>query len=239
MDSVVAVKQCSKCGEVKSVTEFVPDRRLQSGIKAHCKSCRDVAHRVWRKNNPNYVPPCLKCGVSKYWAEWRVKNPDSYIKSQVKYASSHREDKRLKALSRMRTDQKAHNERTTKWKNENRDRENELKRLRYAKNPEPRRAIDLRRRVRKLNAPGSHTQTEISALLIKQKHVCANPYCSVGLEVSNRTVDHIVALARGGSNSIENLQWLCRRCNGRKKDLELDVWLSREALRTAKAQLAA
>ena len=31
------------------------------------------------------------------------------------------------------------------------------------------------------------------------------------------TIDHIVALAHGGSNDISNLQTLCRCCNGKKQ----------------------
>ncbi len=34
---------------------------------------------------------------------------------------------------------------------------------------------------------------------------------------TNLTIDHIVALARGGSNDISNLQTLCLTCNQQKK----------------------
>lgn len=35
---------------------------------------------------------------------------------------------------------------------------------------------------------------------------------------TNLTIDHIVALARGGQNDISNLQTLCRTCNQEKTD---------------------
>ena len=35
---------------------------------------------------------------------------------------------------------------------------------------------------------------------------------------ANLTIDHITPLAHGGTNDFDNLQTLCRACNGRKKD---------------------
>ena len=35
----------------------------------------------------------------------------------------------------------------------------------------------------------------------------------------NLEIDHVVPLARGGSNRLENLQLLCRDCN-RRKDVD-------------------
>ncbi len=34
---------------------------------------------------------------------------------------------------------------------------------------------------------------------------------------TNLTIDHIIALARGGQNDISNLQTLCHTCNQQKK----------------------
>jgi len=38
--------------------------------------------------------------------------------------------------------------------------------------------------------------------------------------VERLTVDHKLAISRGGSNEKNNLQWACRRCNGYKGDMK-------------------
>jgi len=42
--------------------------------------------------------------------------------------------------------------------------------------------------------------------------------CGKKIEETPLNVDHIIPLAKGGSNDISNLQTLCRLCNQKKKD---------------------
>ena len=42
--------------------------------------------------------------------------------------------------------------------------------------------------------------------------------CGKTQQETELTVDHIIPLARGGSNDISNLQTLCRSCNQEKKN---------------------
>lgn len=41
--------------------------------------------------------------------------------------------------------------------------------------------------------------------------------CGKTAQESELTIDHIIPLAKGGSNDISNLQTLCLTCNGKKK----------------------
>lgn len=75
-----------------------------------------------------------------------------------------------------------------------------------AQNPLERRAYYINRRARN----GACTGAELATIRRDQKNKCA--YCHTILN-EDAEVDHIVPLARGGSNWPSNLQWLCQGCN--------------------------
>ena len=51
------------------------------------------------------------------------------------------------------------------------------------------------------------------ALKVWQRDNCRCVRCGSGVDL---TVDHIVAVVRGGGNGLENLQTMCRPCNSSK-----------------------
>ena len=86
-----------------------------------------------------------------------------------------------------------------------------------AANPEATRSRGRNYRARARSAEGSHTGEDIKALFKKQKGKCI--YCPAKLGDSYH-VDHIKALARGGSNWPSNLQLTCGPCNNRKRAID-------------------
>lgn len=44
-------------------------------------------------------------------------------------------------------------------------------------------------------------------------------FCKCRLNNSNRTIDHLIPQARGGSNSWYNKVWCCFKCNNEKGDM--------------------
>ena len=47
-------------------------------------------------------------------------------------------------------------------------------------------------------------------------------YCNCPLTKSTATIDHLIPLARGGSNTESNRVWCCKHCNIQKGDLTPD-----------------
>lgn len=85
----------------------------------------------------------------------------------------------------------------------------------HAENPEKCREIRRNRKARIRGAEGKHTKEDIADIFRLQKGKCAHPWCRVNLG-EDFHVDHIVAIARGGSNDRRNLQILCQLCNLKK-----------------------
>lgn len=96
-----------------------------------------------------------------------------------------------------------HKEYVDNWRREHPDR------VRASRKP-----TDSRRRARLRNAVGSFTATEWRELLCLYRSRCA--YC--GKKSKKLTVDHIIPLVKGGTNTIDNVAPACGKCNSSKRD---------------------
>jgi 5-methylcytosine-specific restriction endonuclease McrA len=81
----------------------------------------------------------------------------------------------------------------------------------HLEHPEVGRARSLNYRARKIQAEGSFTAAEWLAVVAQFGGRCS--YCG---ESGPLEADHRIPLARGGSNTIDNILPACRRCNARK-----------------------
>ena len=95
------------------------------------------------------------------------------------------------------------------------------------RNPDKARAMDrvakMNRRARNMN--GAHTADEWRLLCAQYGNVCLCCGSSAPL-----TVDHVIPLARGGTNTIDNIQPLCHACNTRKSTRTTDYRVGRQPL---------
>lgn len=91
-------------------------------------------------------------------------------------------------------------------------------------------AVKHNRRAREKNLPGSHTASDVLALWEQQKHRCAVQGCTNPITDSGKHryhIDHVIPLAKGGSNHHGNLQILCQKHNSQKSDRDPIEWAQR------------
>lgn len=140
--------------------------------------------------------PCLHGHV----AERMVSNKgcvDCLLHNRIKY---HHENRDVQ-LDRMRN-----------WHKENTIKVRERNSEWQSNNKEIVASISRNRRALKKGSTGQHSKRDVDQLLKLQRHKCA----CCGVKLSTYHVDHIVPLARGGSNDKINLQILCATCNLQK-----------------------
>lgn len=220
-------KCCTKCGELKPLTDFYGSKGMRDGKRPDCKVCMralvmnrynqaGVKEQRSTQRKERYADPEHRAKIFADLAEYRSKPENA--------ARARQRTKEWRSIPENK-------ERHTKWAAEYHSVPENKERLRHAKlqwtrsNREAVASAKARRRANRLASPGTHTRKEVSDLLVQQRFCCAN--CEADLHMVKRHLDHWMPLIKGGSNSIENLQWLCATCNVKKGALDPIDWLVR------------
>lgn len=198
-------------GKARRWKQANPERKraLDKSYREQHGECIRQYLRRWHSANSERLKPIKRADYRNNLARYRQYFHDRYWADPERARARARQDYRNHRESRLAACQQhylLHRDqrlaRAAVWKRNNRDRVQ---------------ALHHRRRARKLAAEGSYTATEWQAL-------CAwfgNRCLACGTE-GPLTVDHVIALARGGSNFIGNLQPLCGPCNSRKNARHAD-----------------
>lgn len=176
-------KCCIKCGEAKPVSEFYKNKNAPGGLRTHCKGCMKIYSREWRIKNPEQW---IKAGT-----EWYVNNKERALALSAKRYKDHGDQIRAQHAKY----RAAHSGKNTKWCREN---------------PDKILARTNRRRARKVNAAGTARAEQIAARREFYGEAC---YICGGLV---EAMDHVKPLAAGDSNWPANLRPICNRCNSAK-----------------------
>jgi 5-methylcytosine-specific restriction endonuclease McrA len=209
------------------------EARLQ-GLKHYFTGCPCPRGHIAKKfvNSKK----CLECSRERT-VEFRAKNPEKAPEYDRRYRNKIGEERnrrrreiRTQNLEYVRAQERARNPDRTRNRDPEKNRQYARNwRQRYpekhhqqwqewkANNPELYKECQRKgwrnRRARKALAVGTFTSDDVKEIIEAQKGRCA--YCRKNIRRKYHE-DHIVPLARGGSNERSNIQVLCPKCNRKK-----------------------
>ena len=179
-------KQCSKCEEVKELSEFYKDKDKQDGLTTQCKSCKKIYLKEYRAINRDAVLYKLR--------EYYQNNKDMFREYGKSYKKANKEAIQARELL-------AKDDRATKRKLY---RQTEKYKARHKNEKHKRRSKERR---------GDVTTEQIIELQ-KNSKVCY--WCNTSLKNIEIHIDHYIPLAKGGKHTISNLVMSCSKCNQSK-----------------------
>jgi 5-methylcytosine-specific restriction endonuclease McrA len=198
--------------------------------------------REQKKREREINPEKVKARKREYYANhaeqereakrrWRMENPERAKAISQKYQETHKEQIREYDRRRRAENPEKARERVQKWKKANPERVKELVRNWKTNNPErdkelsrekahrwavahPEKVLEhaRRRRALKAGAIGFYTEDDVRKQFEAQMGLCC--WCLRPLTDYER--DHLIALARGGTNWARNIVVACPHCNGSK-----------------------
>jgi hypothetical protein len=193
--------RCSKCGIALNEQTGRKNSHRKTGMSACCRLCDREDVRARRAANPEHARATDRA--------WNAANKEHVRKVKAAYASRRPEIRR-------KIDQKFHASKPTEFWTE------KMRRWR-AKNPDRwahhSRGGTHRRRSRMNAIEATITAQDWLETLEVFDHRCA--YCNGRTEHLEQ--EHVVAIARGGGHTAENIVPACRSCNAKKKDRP--VWV--------------
>lgn len=180
-------KVCKKCGECKPRTSFATNKQCVGGRRPTCRVC-------------SRNPETLRAAKARYHqrhAKEIIAKVRRWTEENREYA---RNRQRIYRQSVIAKDPEAF-----------RQKRREQARTLRQRDPARARASAVCKEAKRKKAPGKWTGRQWTALLNHYGHQCMR--CS---SAEDLTADHVVPIAKGGSNTIDNIQCLCRSCNSKK-----------------------
>lgn len=191
-----------------------------------CLACMPQHHKRWYKSRSAEKID----EYNKKQKQRRDSSPERYRNYAKTNYQKHKEKRKADAKNRYLSNREKSWTYAKEWRRVNRDKARAIARKWAANNAEAMErwrkenpgkvrvyaaVAKSRRRIRIIVAGGSFTKYDIDRIYAMQRGRCA--YCRKELR-SKYHIDHIVPLAKGGTNFPSNLQLCCGPCNVRKSD---------------------
>ena len=188
-------KLCNGCGEVKLRSEYHARKTRPSGIMARCKACCQSYKRANAKR------------ILEVRRQREASQPGKKSAAGKAYYAANRDAVLARTRAHYAANKEAYRKRHAAWWDNNPHYSREWR----EKNREHIQVFWHARRAKKTGAAATLTTDQWRAVIAAYGHRCA--YCRKKTKLEQ---DHVLALARGGTHSADNVVPACRACNAHK-----------------------
>lgn len=202
------MKTCVRCGKAKPATSF-PKTRNRSGVDRPCNRAKATEDGRRRQCHACDKAILRRRAGRKTSAEVRAN-----AKRRRRARSLAQFRRLLRKLLKQRCIDSGQLVDTIEY------------RAAYRANPVFRAKEIARRWARKERDRCILSDGSLTPIVIQQLFAVASvcPYCAGLLDPREKTLDHILPLARGGAHSLTNVVVCCRSCNSKKQDRTPSEW---------------
>lgn len=212
----VPLKWCLGCRKPRPQQDFAAMKGGRLGLNSKCRTCtveiqrqaaraRGIKQKVFSRVEGD-LKLCVRCHEMKALDGFAVSprglcGRSAYCRSCA--SARYHDDIKNREARRINT---------ARWRKENRPRALALHRLHQWK------------RRNQIDAATDGTVTDAVLEQVYETEACA--YCRHSIPQILRTLDHIIALAKGGLHSASNVTMACLSCNSSKADRDLSVFVA-------------
>jgi 5-methylcytosine-specific restriction endonuclease McrA len=209
------VKPCTKCGELKSLSEYYVKKRNTGQLFSWCKTCHsDLRLAKYYQERPEPKPLLTLEEKKARKAAYRAANSERRKAYNVAYREAHAEKVKVSNATYRAVNKEILPERQKAWRKANPERARKIQQVSRQAHKDTINALTHNRRARIKGNGGSYTVAEWQALKATFDHRCL--MCNRQEPEIKLTVDHVMPISEGGSNTIDNLQPLCKSCSSKK-----------------------
>lgn len=191
------LKKCSKCGKLKYFNDFRKNRRLPDGLRTDCKVCESE-----RKKKEYHI------------------NAETHRTRKRQFYQDHKKERNSYNRKYYADNTKALCDYQRRYRNENAEKLQIQRKTRYIANPDIFKARANIRRIRMERLSEHFSAIQWKDLCTFYNYTCLR--CGRREPDIVLSPDHVIPIARGGSNSIRNIQPLCLACNKKKYAKTID-----------------
>lgn len=189
-------KTCSKCKQIKPLSEFARDKSGKNGLDYKCRACRKTAIDAWRSQHREHT--------RAYDKQWRKANPEKRKQQNKRYHASMSPQALANRLARRKRTALQNRLRSQRWRDANPDKVRVHRQM-----------GKIQRRAREAAARFVE-YVNLDVLYIRDRARCS--LCGQHVKRPDASADHIIPLSKGGEHSYRNTALAHLHCNKRKKD---------------------